>query len=219
METILFRLKEDTYSAQEEFNALKASSRKKKRKMDLHNKNTRMETENNITTKLIVVALLSLLVGFGIGFLVFGDKEGASNDATFEEVDSTTEDILDLGSASETPAPVVVDGVSLVVSDQNFGDTVFVDSVSLDRASWIVVYEDNNGVAGNILGAHLYDEGVLTQVSVTLLRATEPASLYYVKIHADDGDREFDFKKDIPVVDSAQQEIVGTFTTSDGTPR
>ena len=179
-----------------------------------------METENN-SKKVLVVGILAFLIGFGIGFLVFGNDAEVADTGV---VNDTEVVINGEGASPETSdtamaEPIVVNGVSLTVSDQNFGTPVSVDSVVLDRTSWVVVYEDNAGVPGSILGAHVYDKGTVTDAQITLLRSTVPELIYYVKIHADDGDRAFDFKKDLAVVDESGQELVDTVMTVGGTPR
>lgn len=216
MANIFLKSGEDTNSVQEEFNALRASSRDKKK----HNKNNSMEAENN-SKKVLIVGVLCLLIGFGAGFLVFSDNsvlDGGADDEVVLEEKVLNDNDADTNSENDAE-PVVVSGVTLVVGDQNFGDTVFVDNITLDRTSWIVVYEDNQGTAGSILGAQLYDTGAYEEIEVSLLRGTTPEAKYYVKIHADDGDRQFDFRRDVAVVDGDGVEVVANFMTGSGTPR
>jgi len=207
---------EDTGAIQEEYNTtLLLPSEDNNKKM----------TEENISTggskKLFVVSVLAFLIGFGVGFLVFADRVPAVD----EDVDTTEgTEVVDNGatvgdSVVVVTEPVTVTGVELGVSDQNFGDSVVLDTVNIDRTSWVVVFEDNDGVPGSILGAQLYDAGLIEDGAVSLLRDTVAESTYYVKVHSDDGDRSFDFTKDVAYLDQAGNEVMTTFMTISGTPR
>ncbi len=207
---------EDVDSLQEEYNNNHEPS--------LADINIEEDMENNTqndTKKMIVVAILGVLIGFGIGFLVFGTGNAGSNDEALEDADTMMEDEYMADTHSDTPAePVTLETeVVLAVEDQNFGDTVAVSALSLDRTSWVVVFEDNEGVPGSILGARIYDAGEFADVDVPLLRGTVADSLYYVKLHSDNGDREFDFTQDVPYQTADAVEVMTTFQTFSGTPR
>jgi len=216
MTNILLKSGEDTNSAQEEFNAIKESSQKDKSKKK---NNINMENSQNDSKKIYIVGVLCLLLGFAIGYLVFNGKSSSSDVVDIIDDQDQVDDESDTNGDVKDTSPTVVSIASISVNDQNFGDMVSVASVVLDRTGWIVVYEDNEGKPGSILGAGLYNEGTTSDGEVVLLRSTVPDSLYYVKIHADDGDRQFDFKKDVAVVGANGDEIVTTFTTGNGTPR
>jgi len=216
MTNILLKSGEDTNSAQEEFNAIKESSQKDKSKKK---NNINMENSQNDSKKIYIVGVLCLLLGFAIGYLVFNGKSSSSDVVDIIDDQDQVDDESDTNGDVKDTSSTVVSIASISVNDQNFGDMVSVASVVLDRTGWIVVYEDNEGKPGSILGAGLYNEGTTSDGEVVLLRSTVPDSLYYVKIHADDGDRQFDFKKDVAVVGANGDEIVTTFTTGNGTPR
>jgi len=219
MNNILLKSGEDINSAQEEFNAV-AKSLKKDKKTNKKD----MDNSNNDSKKVYLVGVLCLLIGFGVGYLVFADK---SDSGELENDDSDTTDVTDatkddsaLGSATTVVVdPIVVTSTSITVEDQNFGDSVIIKSLNLGITAWVVVYEDNAGVPGSILGAHIYDAGEIANAPIALLRGTNADSVYYVKVQGDDGDRVFDYKKDVPVVDGSGKEIMSTFRTWSGTPR
>ena len=98
------------------------------------------------------------------------------------------------------------------VVDQSAGGVVYVSSLTFPKESWIAVREDNDGVMGNILGAYRYPIGEHTG-AVELLRNTEPRQTYYAVIYIDDGDKKFDHKKDIPLVDSEGNTTAAIFRT------
>ena len=87
------------------------------------------------------------------------------------------------------------------VADQSAGGVVYISNLTFPKESWIAVREDNNGAMGNILGARRYPIGEHTG-AIELLRNTEPGQTYYAVIYIDDGDKKFDHKKDISLVDS-----------------
>lgn len=205
---------EDTGALQEEYNVtVNSSPHDKNKKMTDNKEKNPMLTQN----RLMVVAVLAFLIGFGLGFLVFSDRSDITADVITDDV--LTTDSGDLVDTTITVEPVIISDALLVVEDQNFGETVVVNSVAIDRTSWIVVFEDNDGVAGSILGAQLYDAGEIIDGSISLLRGTIADSLYYVKVHSDDGDRQFDFTKDVPYLDESGIEVMTTFRTFTGTPR
>lgn len=205
----------DTDDAQSEYNRVTTPMS--------HNKNKKMHEQTEQNTKernrLIATAILGFLIGFGVGFLVFANREVNVELPTDDA--EVTEDVMSADNESplETVEQVTVTESSVVVSDQNFGLEVALDSVILDRTSWVVVFEDLNGQPGNILGAQLYDAGEILDGAVTLTRGTVPNSLYYVKLHGDNGDRQFDFTIDVPYVGADGKDLTTTFRTITGTPR
>ena len=136
-----------------------------------------------------------------------------------EVTDATNNDSSSSSNTTVVVDPVVVTATSITAEDQNFGDTVVVKSLNLSTTAWVVVYEDNGGVPGSILGAHIYDAGEVANATISLLRGTNADAVYYVKVHGDNGDRAFDYKADVPAVDENGSEIMATFRTWSGTPR
>ena len=184
-------------------------------------------------TSLVVI---SLIIGFGIGWFSAGgdapkgdmntETETATtteevvleNEGTVTETESTNEETVsetvepnEFGVQLEVPA-----GTTIRVSDQFAGDGVIVDSLELKRNGWVVIYEDRgDGKPGNILGAQRFETGIYTQARVALQRPTEVGSTYFVRIHADDGDVDFEFKTvDVPLTDSSGNAFTVSFKTS-----
>ena len=98
------------------------------------------------------------------------------------------------------------------VVDQSAGGVVYVSSFTFPKESWIAVREDNDGVMGNILGAHRYPIGEHTG-AVELLRNTQAGQTYYVVIYIDDGDKDFDHKKDTLLIDNEGNATAAIFRT------
>ena len=82
----------------------------------------------------------------------------------------------------------------------------------MQDSGWVAVREDRDGVFGNILGAQYLPAGTYTNVTVDLLRGTEPGKIYYAVLYKDDGDKVFDYEKD-SIVQSENSTIFATFHT------
>ena len=115
------------------------------------------------------------------------------------------------GEVNNNGTPIVVN-TTLTVLDQAAGFDVKVGSINISQPLWVVVYEDIEGIRGNILGARrVHPEE--TETTVKLLRETEPGKTYHVVLHRDDGDDTFDFKTtDTPFIEGGV-EITETFNT------
>lgn len=87
----------------------------------------------------------------------------------------------------------------VIVESQPAGSIVNVKEVTLDDRLWVVVYEEREGMRGNILGAKRLPEGTHQNTYVSLLRNTEAGNRYHIVIHSDNGDDVFDFTQDTPL--------------------
>ncbi len=107
-----------------------------------------------------------------------------------------------LGSDSAlTPPPPAVttstlnsgpESGAVTVSDQGSGPTVTIDAITVPPPGvWIAVREMDGNNLGNVLGA-VRVGGPRTNVSVPLLRATEPGRSYAVELYRDDNNGAFD---------------------------
>ena len=109
--------------------------------------------------------------------------------------------------------PTTAGGASFTVpSPQAAGATVNVDNLNLSAPTWVIVYDDDNGKPGNILGATLLfptDKSGL----VYLLRATIPGTTYLASAAVDNGDKAFNLKDESVVTDSSGQQMWITFQT------
>lgn len=94
---------------------------------------------------------------------------------------------------------------------QQAGFAVTVDKVTVTQPTWLVVYEDRGGTAGNAIGAALFFPGN-TSGTIQLLRATLPGQSYLVGQSLDDGDKSFSLSSDKPVRDSKGNPLFTQFT-------
>ncbi len=80
-------------------------------------------------------------------------------------------------------APTLSGSNAISVSDQAAGTAVFVESVTVPPPGvWIAVREMNGNNLGNVLGAARAG-GPRSNISVPLLRATEPGRTYAVELY------------------------------------
>ncbi|MFA6536007.1 MAG: hypothetical protein WC250_03635 [Candidatus Paceibacterota bacterium] len=157
--------------------------------------------EKKSNGKYVVIAVVAFLVGFGSAWLwLTKSPAGVAivGDKTSGKVENKT--------------GLEITGNSIVVGDQVAGISASIDSVKVEKTSWVAIHEDNNGAPGNILGAQLFEAGEHSG-SVELLRGMLPAKTYYAMIHTEDGDRAFDPKKDLPLIDDVGQPVWAIFNT------
>lgn len=150
----------------------------------------------------VLFCCIAFVLGFGFAWMIF-DGKSAENDSA-GKASRTASDIFSLPLGHNTVS----------VDEQRAGNSVFVSLATLSRGAWIAIHEDNGGVPANILGARYFPAGK-TAGTVDLLRATVPSTLYYAVVHQDDGDREFDFRRDEPLQDPFGNVIMVSFKTDD----
>lgn len=121
----------------------------------------------------------------------------------------------------QPPAPeaaglgsVLVSGNAIAVNDQPPGLTVVISMVTLAQDGWVVIHEGENGKPGRILGARRFNAGMNQSGSVELLRPTEEGRVYFAMLHADDGDRQFDHRRDLPLADPQGNVILMRFVAT-----
>lgn len=103
---------------------------------------------------------------------------------------------------------------SVSVEDQKPGSLVTVQSFTLGTDGWVVIHDDVGSKPGHILGAHRFNVGTYTGQNVELLKGTEKGSVYYVMLHADDGDRQFDYRVDLPLKDETGNMVMMRFVAT-----
>jgi len=117
-----------------------------------------------------------------------------------------------LGDKKKEPTAVSAGENILVVSNQPAGEKVVVSMVSVGMNGWVAVHEGaTDGTMGNVLGARRFDAGKYFGETVELLRGTVEDKTYFVVLHADNGDKEFDYKAEMPVKDTDGNFVSGTF--------
>ena len=132
---------------------------------------------------------------------------------------------------ASTPPADVTSGVSplaagalisgehaIAVSDQAPGMRVNISFVTLAEHGWVAIHDDVGGRPGPILGAQRFDAGQNQSGAVELLRGTEEGRVYYAMLHRDDGDRQFDHTKDLPVTDGQGNVVLMRFVATSQPP-
>ena len=99
------------------------------------------------------------------------------------------------------------------VNTQAPTSSVMVSSVALAVSGWLVVHELTDGHVGNALGAARRDAGTYADVSIELLRPTEAKTPYMLVLYRDNGNKEFDIRGDIPIVDQKGDPVMQRFKT------
>jgi len=167
-------------------------------------------TRNN----LIVAFLIGLIIGLG-GYYLWDNRPGgdtSDNTAPQAETGSENGGENTQNGSDKNGSEVEFGANSVQTPDQPAGLRVILDSISVDQNSWVAVHEDMNGsVSPVILGAARFDGGDYTDEVVNLLRNTEESNTYYVVIHADDGDKEFNPENDTPITGSQGTPVMDSF--------
>ena len=190
--------------------------------------------------KAIVLLLIGFIIGFATHAftvskegVILNDEKSANEELIDAPIGSDdaddTEDILtddtsvveDDPKGSDEPEKTPLDatpnnssndGYSFSVVDQSAGGVVYVSQLVFTAESWVAIREDSNGDLGNILGARRYPAGTHTG-AVELLRDTEPGQTYYAVVYVDDGDKDFDHKKDVLLTDKEGVATAAIFRT------
>lgn len=160
------------------------------------------------------------IIGVSVGFGLYWFVQNVSPFSLLEERTTPPEVIVeesgDLENQEQPGAlpPRVVEGEGVVVvNDQPAGNKVIVSMISLDAGGWIAIHEGTKDSLGVILGARRFDEGKYFGETIELLRATERGMSYIAVLHSDDGDSDFDFKRELPLKDISGELIAEEFTT------
>ncbi len=88
---------------------------------------------------------------------------------------------------------------------------MLLSAIDVSVPTWVVVYDNKNGVRGNALGAALFTPtSAKGAVYLTLLRATTAGQTYLIGRNVDNGDQIFSLQTDGPVVDTTGAPIYQT---------
>ena len=161
------------------------------------------------THQKIIAAAVLFILGGAIGFWL-GRSAGQGWPA--------------VGPVAPSPVPspgqgtLLVGGNAIAVNDQSPGSKVGIALVTLAGEGWVVIHDESGGKPGSILGAQRFDAGANQTGSVELLRPTEEGKVFYAMLHADDGDRQFDHEKDLPIRDLQGNAILMRFVASAAPP-
>ena len=165
--------------------------------------------------KMLVSFVLGLVIGGGGAWLwLERDLDGA---LTADPEQSTTTASGTEIALSNTGVGMVIDSMpasgpaNITADDQPAGILVTVKSFTLPEVGWVVIHEERNGVLSNFIpGARRFDAGAGSGV-VELVRGTVAGESYYAVLHGDDGDRQFDYQKDLPLVDQDGNMLAAKF--------
>ncbi len=105
-------------------------------------------------------------------------------------------------------------GNTIVITNQAVGEyTVSVEKVVLSQEGYIVIFNDNDGVPGDIIGESELIDGEQGQVQVTLSRVLGEDEVYYAMLFHDDGDGLFREIKDTQVITTDEMVVLMSFAT------
>ena len=103
-------------------------------------------------------------------------------------------------------------GNAIYLENQTTGSTtVLVGFAVLSKPGFIVVYDDNGGVPGSIIGASSLLESGGEYLVVGVEEPLVEGRVYYAMLYHDDGDERFRVQEDTQVVDSEQSVILMNF--------
>ncbi len=159
----------------------------------------------------IIIASTLIIVGLSGGFWLGGGMLTDSPTPT-----ASPQPIPGTSSAPTPPnsGTVPTGDYALAVSDQPPGVSVTLGMITLAADGWVVIHEEESGKPGHILGARRFSAGMNQSGSVELLRPTEEGRVYFAMLHADDGDRQFDHTKDMPIKDAGGNPIMMRFVAT-----
>lgn len=116
------------------------------------------------------------------------------------------------GNPNALPGSSIGNEALVVPSTQDAGRSVMVTSAMVTSPTWVVIYDSNNGVRGNALGAALFfPEGGAK--SIKLLRPTLSGKTYLVGRRIDNGDKQFSMTIDQPIINAAGNPMYVEFRT------
>ncbi len=132
------------------------------------------------SNKLVLTAIIGIFVGLVLGRLLWYSKTSLPDELPVGEEATTTESVPS-EPVSEVPTLPSTQGNSIsAIANQPAGN-IAQAKVQTDRAVWVEVRDNNNGVMGKVLGAKHFSAGTMT-VTVPLLRTTEAGKSYFVAL-------------------------------------
>lgn len=169
-----------------------------------------MAQTSSHSKKFTVIIWLVVLVGIIAAIAIFASKKNDDVVIIEDDTEATaTTSERDIVLDARIPYRTAVapsgganseDIDTVEVRAQKAGDTVHLDKVVVTNSGWVAIHEATaGGELGGILGAARYDTGIW-QGEVVLLRNTSAGKYYSAVVYHDDGDKEFDFKKDMIVM-------------------
>ena len=166
--------------------------------------------------KLVLTAVIAFLVGFGVRSLWANRSSNYSKQGSDSYAGESYDQTNSALSTSDNKSATSLEDSKVIVKDQEAGSSVAIEKVVLKNPGWVAIHEDSSDAPGRILGAQYFLSGENIGI-VELLRNTIEGGIYYAMIHADDGDRKFDTKIDLPLLGKSGQPIMVKFMTKAGT--
>ena len=170
----------------------------------------------------IILFIVGALVGFGADREYMqrkfdtGDQQAEQQKAEeeYKQITGAETPNTIIGPSLTGQAGTSMSQNSVSVEDQKPGSLVAVQSFTLGMDGWVVIHDDVGGKPGHILGAHRFNAGTYTGRDVELLQKTEEGRVYYAMLHADDGDKQFDYRVDLPVQDGTGNAVMMRFVAT-----
>lgn len=129
-----------------------------------------------------------------IGALWFMTRDAEAPAMSSDDKNTSTSETVNEGAVDLSATPSrTSDDESIAVEDQVASSSIKVSSVTFTQTGWVAVRDDR----GWTLGAKRFEAGTHTDVTMTLLRATEAGQRYQALLYVDDGDGKFDLDKEI----------------------
>lgn len=104
---------------------------------------------------------------------------------------------------------------AIYVEDQKVGEReVVIGLVLLTDPGFVVLYDNNEGLPGEVVGVSRWILDGAELFSVDVDTPLEEGAIYYAILYKDDGDQEFVHEKDSPVYDSEDSIVLMTFSAT-----
>ena len=116
-------------------------------------------------------------------------------------------------------SPVVKGSNAIYVTDQPPAPYIVINEVLLSKKGYVVIYEDNQGKLGNIIGnTKIMAEGRSKNVIAGLIRPTIESEALFAILSEDSGDGIFSPGIDIPIKDEEGNVVSVRFSIDQNAP-
>ena len=110
--------------------------------------------------------------------------------------------------------PVKTEANAIYVADQKPGLFITINMINLNKNGYAVIYEDNQGGFGRIIGGtKLLPKGESMGISANLVRPVSDGETLFAVIHEDSGDGIFSPNLDTPLLDDEGNIVFTIFYT------
>ncbi len=116
--------------------------------------------------------------------------------------------------------PIIIEEViipSIIAPDQAEGSEVFIDSITLADAGFVVIHKEIDGVASTIVGvSEFLPLGTTSNFLVQLTEEAVEGDMFYAMLHRDDGDGLWNGELDVSIKKEDGETIGDTFQILSG---